>query len=459
MSDFANVAAVNCDDEKNKPLCAAQKIKGFPTLKLVRPAAGRKARGVRPGSVEPYNRGRSAKEMTDALVGIIPDHVEKMKTAAQMEEWIKADAGDDDADASLSDENKPVKVLLVTDKTPLKSRPLFRALAIDFLDRAAVFAQVSSSIAKGVVSTIDDSASLPALYLFGPNIDQAGILYDGKMKKGPLKEFVSKHVPEKVVVKSKAKTKSKAKAKDSPKSEAKDSPKSEASSSSSSSSSPSSSSTSPLPTSPSSSPAPETDPSPPSFRESCLTKTSKICIALILPPPTGGGSDPSDQLIPSHPFLRVLSTISLRRTKQNRHTPPIFVLPATIPEHGRLKAVLGLDDDAAAGAKSSYMVAINPKRSWWRRFDAVPDKSAGDGNEGDGDKPPPTLSTAEMDDQIDAWMDDIWLGGGTKMKLPTDFLDRMAEPTAPDGSSIKGEPPVKSDQAKFSTAEELHQEL
>lgn len=37
LKGFAKVAAVNCEDEKSKPLCQKYKIKGFPTIKIARP--------------------------------------------------------------------------------------------------------------------------------------------------------------------------------------------------------------------------------------------------------------------------------------------------------------------------------------------------------------------------------------------------------------------------------------
>ena len=41
LSGLVKVAAVNCDEEANKPLCGQMGVQGFPTLKIVRP--GKKA--------------------------------------------------------------------------------------------------------------------------------------------------------------------------------------------------------------------------------------------------------------------------------------------------------------------------------------------------------------------------------------------------------------------------------
>ena len=55
LSGLAKVAAVNCDEEANKPLCGQMGVQGFPTLKIVRP--GKKA--GKP-LVEDYQGARSA---------------------------------------------------------------------------------------------------------------------------------------------------------------------------------------------------------------------------------------------------------------------------------------------------------------------------------------------------------------------------------------------------------------
>ena len=34
---MAKVAAINCDEESNKPFCGSMGVQGFPTLKIVKP--------------------------------------------------------------------------------------------------------------------------------------------------------------------------------------------------------------------------------------------------------------------------------------------------------------------------------------------------------------------------------------------------------------------------------------
>ena len=39
LKGIAKVAAVDCDEEKNKPLCGSQGVQGFPTLKIFKPSS------------------------------------------------------------------------------------------------------------------------------------------------------------------------------------------------------------------------------------------------------------------------------------------------------------------------------------------------------------------------------------------------------------------------------------
>ena len=64
LEGLVHVAAVDCDEDSNKPFCGSMGVKGFPTLKTVRP-------GKKPGSkpiVEDYNGPRTAKGIADAVV-------------------------------------------------------------------------------------------------------------------------------------------------------------------------------------------------------------------------------------------------------------------------------------------------------------------------------------------------------------------------------------------------------
>jgi protein disulfide-isomerase A6 len=52
MKGLAKVAAIDCDDEKNKPTCSQFGVQGFPTLKTFRPS-GKKGKPTVEGLQSP----------------------------------------------------------------------------------------------------------------------------------------------------------------------------------------------------------------------------------------------------------------------------------------------------------------------------------------------------------------------------------------------------------------------
>ncbi|KAF3764197.1 thioredoxin-domain-containing protein, partial [Cryphonectria parasitica EP155] len=90
LEGLAKVAAVNCDDDANKPLCGQFGVQGFPTLKIVRPGS-KKGKPV----VEDYQGQRSAKAIVEAVVDKINNHVKRVN--------------DKDIDEFLSTKNESAK--------------------------------------------------------------------------------------------------------------------------------------------------------------------------------------------------------------------------------------------------------------------------------------------------------------------------------------------------------------
>jgi protein disulfide-isomerase A6 len=111
LAGIAKVAAVNCDEEMNKPFCGQMGVQGFPTLKLVRPSK-------KPGkpTVEDYQGPRSAKGIVDAVKDKVPNIVKRVHDK-NLDEWLQ--------------ENKDTpKAILFSDKGIVSAT--VRALAIDF---------------------------------------------------------------------------------------------------------------------------------------------------------------------------------------------------------------------------------------------------------------------------------------------------------------------------------------
>ncbi|PSR83426.1 hypothetical protein BD289DRAFT_370016 [Coniella lustricola] len=166
LDGLAKVAAVNCDEDENKPLCGQFGVQGFPTLKIVRPGA-KKGKPA----VEDYQGPRTAKAIVDAVVDNINNHVKRVN--------------DKDINDFLSKNNESAKALLFTEKGTTSA--LLKSLAIDFLGSITV-GQVRNTQQKVVdLFGIED---FPKLVLL-PGGDKDGIVYDGDLKKEAMVKFLS----------------------------------------------------------------------------------------------------------------------------------------------------------------------------------------------------------------------------------------------------------------------------
>ncbi|GJC90364.1 putative protein disulfide-isomerase DDB_G0275025 [Colletotrichum liriopes] len=164
LNGLAKVAAVDCDEDANKPLCGQFGVQGFPTLKIVRP-------GKKPGKpvVEDYQGPRTATGIVEAVIDKINNHVKRV-TDKDLDSFLEGD--------------KP-KAILFTDKGTTSA--LLRSVAIDFLDTVTV-GQVRSKEAKAVEKF--GVKSFPTLVLL-PGGDKEPIVYDGELKKDGLVSFIS----------------------------------------------------------------------------------------------------------------------------------------------------------------------------------------------------------------------------------------------------------------------------
>lgn len=321
LQGLAKVAAVDCDDESNKPFCGSMGIQGFPTLKIVRP--GKKA--GRP-VVEDYQGPRTASGIVDAVVSKINNHVTKL-TDKEIDGFLE------------KDEEKP-KAILFTEKGTTSA--LLRSIAIDFLDVISV-GQVRNK-EKAAVDKFGIS-SFPSFVLI-PGGGKEPITYDGELNKKDMVEFLKQvgspnpdPAPAKAKSGKKSATSNKAK-------EAKES------SSSSSSSSTASSETS-------TAAAPETTlieipalKSKAELEEHCLQSKSQTCVLAFVPAST------------SEMRNKIISSVSQLHTKYvhgKRHFP-FFSLDSDVEGSAALKEALGLEGKIE-------LIALNARRGWWRRYE------------------------------------------------------------------------------------------
>ncbi|KAI5969021.1 hypothetical protein CANMA_001948 [Candida margitis] len=160
-----NVAAVNCDKDYNKPLCARHQISGFPTVMVFRPPkydqtkanSGKKSRHAS----EAYNGQRTVKAMSQFLGSRLKNYVKKVHNL------------DNDLVKWISEESGRGKVLLIAKSNSIS--PLLKSLAIDFLTKVdfAMYGKYNEGI-----KTIEIDGKQVDI----PKADSSTLLYFDKQK-------------------------------------------------------------------------------------------------------------------------------------------------------------------------------------------------------------------------------------------------------------------------------------
>lgn len=402
LTGLAKVAAVNCDEEHNKPFCGSMGVQGFPTLKIVRPNT--KKAGGRP-SVEDYQGARTAKAIVDAVVDKIPNHVARLK----------------DGEVAAWTEKAGPKAILFSDKGTVSAT--LKALAIDYLGVIDI-AQIREKETKTVEEFGIDK--FPTLVLI-PGDAEPRKKYDGEMKKDGMLEFLKSAAPpnpDPQTRKAKAATSKtdKVKASSASSSFSKTSA-SHASSEASEARPTQKSETLEDNSNPTASPNPKVDTQKPvdvpgivppipalldglSLQQKCLNSKASTCILLLLP-----------ELHPENPYppeaIASLSEIHAKHEASGRKLFPFYQLPESNSQAQALRKLLHIDEGVE-------IVAINGKRSWWRRYHGVEFALP----------------------SVEAWIDGIRMGEGRKETLPkavvVDAADLPPEPVRVQGDDLEG---------------------
>ncbi|RFU76149.1 disulfide isomerase related [Trichoderma arundinaceum] len=320
LDGLAKVAAVDCDDDANKAFCGSLGVKGFPTLKIVRP--GKKA--GRP-VVEDYQGQRTAGAIVEAVVAKINNHVVKLT--------------DKEIDGFLGKEEEKPKAILFTEKGTTSA--LLRSVAIDFLDVISV-GQVrnkeTASVEKFGVT------SFPSFVLI-PGGGKEPIAYSGELNKKDMVEFL-KQVGEPNPDPAPSSAKSGKKSSASKEKATKEAPKKADESSTASSETTTAA-------------APESTlidipalTSKSELEEHCLQSKSQTCVLAFVPAAT------------SEMRNKILSSVSQLHTKYvhgKRHFP-FFSVDSEVEGAADLKKALGLSGKIE-------LIALNARRGWWRRYE------------------------------------------------------------------------------------------
>lgn len=370
LAGLAKVAAVNCDEESNKPLCGQMGVQGFPTLKIVKP-------GKKPGKplVEDYQGARTAKAIVDAVTDKIPNHVKRLKDA--------------DYAAWVVEGTNPKAILF---STKGQTSALLKALAIDFRDALDV-AQIRYKEADAVSAFGVDK--FPTLLLL-PGEGKEPITYDGEMKKEPMLKFLSTVAtpnPDSPKKDKKAKSSSDKKKASSASSKM---AKSSASQKSEESKTASEDAETPAPKASSPKPAdakPITSlPDGLSLQQKCLNDKAGTCVLALLPEQKA----PSEQTTLA---IKSLSELHQKHELGKRNLFPFYQVPHTNTQGDALRSKLCLKTGDVE------LIAVNGKRGWWRHF------AAGE------------FQLSKIED----WVDAIRMGDAPKQKVPEGLIQNAAD--------------------------------
>jgi len=386
LAGIAKVAAVNCDDEINKPFCGKMGVQGFPTLKIVRPSK-------KPGkpTVEDYQGQRQAKAIVDTVKDKIPNIVKRI-TDPKLDEWLE--------------ENKDTaKAILFSDKGLVSAT--LRTLAIDFAGIVNI-AQIRKSEAAAVEKY--GITKFPSLILI-PAGSSDPIKHEGEVSKEAMVQFLSQIAPPNPDCPEPKAKKPKAK-KDDAKKESKSSSKFSKASASHKSADASSAATSAMhetleeASKPTESPTPETPavepiledevPVKPALRSleesadlqaSCLNEKSTTCILAILP------KDETSEAAAN--AVASLASIHKKHDALKTKLFPFFSVPASNPLAATIISELSL-----GSADQVHLIAVHGKRAWYKTYSG----EAFDGT------------------SVEQWVDAIRMGEGEKKKLPESLL-------------------------------------
>jgi protein disulfide-isomerase A6 len=396
------VAAIDCDADENKPFCGSMGIKGFPTLKIVRPAMKKGNKPV----VEDYNGGRTATDIVNAAMAKINNHVVKVT--------------DKDVDKFLAEGNGTAKAVLFSDKGTTSA--LLKSVAIDFLGSVKV-AQVRNKEAE--VIKMFGVEKFPTLVLL-PGGDKESVVYEGEMKKEAIVEFLSQAgTPNTDPAPAEEK-----KAKKSASSKTKSSKTTEASSATEETKASTDEEADQKPIV-AEEPKPTATPTPiPAINtledlvSQCLTKKSHTCVLALVPSTHGENAKEA---------LTSLSSIAFKHSQSKRNLFPFFEVAKENEGAAEIVKELGLEGEIG-------IIAINARRKWWRQYEDTDFSAEG----------------------IERWIDTIRMGEGKKNKLPEVLIAKPVSPAA--GESAKAPEPeempeVAPESATSAATEEPAEEI
>ncbi|KAG0038250.1 protein disulfide isomerase (PDI) protein [Podila clonocystis] len=176
LHGIVKLGAIDCDDDKNKPICGQYGIQGFPTIKVFPSSRTGKSSVKYP---QDYPGERSGRAIVDHLVKMIPNDIQLVTSNPTSGKITNID--------EFTDAEDSARALLFTKKTT--SSNMYKGLATDMRRRMVVaeMRNPNSEILKKY--NID---SLPALVVF-PKGEKTHVAYSGELKREPLSDFLGQY--------------------------------------------------------------------------------------------------------------------------------------------------------------------------------------------------------------------------------------------------------------------------
>ncbi|KAK9727378.1 hypothetical protein K7432_001910 [Basidiobolus ranarum] len=188
LKGIVKVAAVDCDEEKNKPLCSTYGIQGFPTIKVFPSQLTSDSKHPNKVTKVPvdYNGPRSAKALVDFAVSKIPSYVQTISSNPSKPKVVNLE----DFLAQVGEDTP--KAILFTNKD--KTTTLYKALSVDYHNRI-VLGQVKNTESEIVQRY--NVEKFPTLLVFPKGSQSEPVVYDGALKHEALFKFMSQYAPSK----------------------------------------------------------------------------------------------------------------------------------------------------------------------------------------------------------------------------------------------------------------------
>ncbi|KAK3989962.1 protein disulfide-isomerase MPD1 [Cladorrhinum sp. PSN332] len=399
LDGLAKVAAIDCDEDANKPFCGSMGVQGFPTLKIVRPKKG----GGKP-LVQDYNGQRTASAIVEAVVQSINNYVVKVE--------------DKSLDKFLNDKKEGPKALLFTDKGTTSA--LLKSIAIDFSDVVTI-GQVRNKETKTVEKF--GVTKFPTLVLL-PGGDADPIVYDGELKKEAMVKFLSQAgepnpdpAPAKAKGEKKEKKEKKAEKSSSAKPKSKKTTSTETESESATREPEKETPTQKAPVIVETAlPIPAINSQQKLIKE-CLTEKSHTCVLAFVSSSEDEGAKKA---------LESLSQLAFKHAQSKRHLFPFYEVSKSVDGVAPLLKGLDLNGDVE-------IIAINARRGWWRHYEGADFGHT----------------------SVESWIDAIRMGEGAKKKLPEGIVAIAVEKAASTATpEAEASPEATPDATEPASAEE-----